>query len=163
VSYDVELESLVAEREILRTMAQYSQAVDYNLEDEWVDCFTEDGVYAPGGAVLPEWVMSIRRNLNGRDALQTFIRRRVETIKQNQVSAFSKHIPLVPLITVDGDSATVVSHFVGFGADDGVPVVRDLGRYRDTFVKCADGRWRIKERIFEAEALNLDSGEGEKK
>lgn len=154
MSNDVEIQSLIAEREILRTMAQYSQAIDYNLEDEWVDCFTEDGVYAPGGAVLPESVMSIRRDLNGRDALQGFVKRRVELDKQVKRSAFNKHIPLVPLIKVNGESATVVSHFVGFAADDGVPVVRDLGRYRDTFVKCADGRWRIKERIFEAEALH---------
>jgi hypothetical protein len=39
------LEALETERAILRTLYRYGHSIDYGLEQEWVDCFTEDGVF----------------------------------------------------------------------------------------------------------------------
>ena len=39
------LAALEAERAILRTLYRYGHSIDYGLEQEWVDCFTEDGVF----------------------------------------------------------------------------------------------------------------------
>lgn len=148
VSQAADLATLLAEREILRTMHQYSLAVDYSIEDRWVDCFTEDGVYEVDFPELPEKQKTMRSDLRGREALQRFAAARAEGMRAEKRAVFQKHLPLVPLIDVHGDEATVVSHFVGLDREDGLPVVRDIGRYDDTFVRCEDGRWRIKRRHF---------------
>lgn len=158
MSNAADLSTLLAEREITRTLHRYSQAVDYCMEAEWVDCFTEDGTYEVRGDVLPESVIAMRTDLIGREALRRFIDARAQGVREDRRIAFQKHLPVVPLIEVDGDEATVVSHFVGLDREDGLPVVRDIGQYRDKFVKCADGRWRINHRIYEAEAFRPHPG-----
>ena len=58
------LAALEAERAILRTLYRYGHSIDYGLEQEWVDCFTEDGVFdvrrrvarpAPATKAAPPW------------------------------------------------------------------------------------------------------------
>jgi hypothetical protein len=58
------LAALEEERAILRTLYRYGHSIDYGLELEWVDCFTEDGVFdvrrgwaqaAPGTQAGPPW------------------------------------------------------------------------------------------------------------
>ena len=37
------------------------------------------------------------------------------------------------------------------------PGIRSFGRYRDVLARCADGRWRFKERIAEREASRAET------
>jgi hypothetical protein len=112
--------------------------------------------------VLPEWVRQQRKDLHGRAALRSFIAERATYSREGAKGAgrlagvgFQKHLALLPLIEVDGERATAITYEMQFDAENGLPVFRDLGRYRDTFVKCADGRWRIKERVAEIEAMRM--------
>src|SRR5260221_9684548 len=85
---DPEIEKLLAEREIMRTQHRYSHAVDYNVEDEWVDCFTEDGTYTVEFDQLPEETKKQREGLHGREALRKFIKVRSEGSRRNTERVF---------------------------------------------------------------------------
>jgi hypothetical protein len=58
-----------------------------------------------------------------------------------------------PLIDIDGDVADVRSYLAVVRDDDGTPVLWVFGRYRDTLVRCADGKWRFRERVAEVESV----------
>jgi SnoaL-like domain len=135
---------LEAERAILRTLYRYGHSIDYGLEQEWVDCFAEDGVFdvrrRVGGA-------SARHE--GRAALAAFIAQHTRA-----PGRYHKHMLVEPAITVNGDQATVQSYFTRLDATRaGRPFIRAFGRYLDRMVKSDDGVWRFKERVAEVEAV----------
>jgi hypothetical protein len=130
---------LRAERDILETINRYSWAIDYGREQEYLDCFTEDGAYQVKG-----YRTSTPKRIEGREGLRAYFRARNPGSQQ-------KHISTTPLIKVEGDRASVETFFIGFNADDGRPQLFLIGRYADRFVRCSDGAWRIQERIFEGE------------
>jgi ketosteroid isomerase-like protein len=66
---------------------------------------------------------------------------------------FHKHVVIAPMVTVDGDTATVQSMFARLDRYPEGPGIRAFGRYRDKLVRCADGRWRLKERLPDIEAV----------
>ncbi|MBI2867803.1 MAG: nuclear transport factor 2 family protein [Chloroflexi bacterium] len=137
------LEALEAERDILRTMYRYGHAIDYGLEQQWLDCFTDDAVFDLKARV--GFYQST--TFNGREALAAFIAR-----SPRPPAKYRKHMLIEPLITLHGDSARVQSYYMVLHEDKGVPFVRAFGRYIDTIVRRADGIWRIKERLDELEA-----------
>src|SRR5258708_7486807 len=130
---------LKAERDIMHTINRYSWALDYGREDDYLDCFTEDGAYQVRGFRTSE-----PKRVEGREGLRGYFRGRSPKSQQ-------KHITTTPQIDVQGDRATVDSFFIGFNADDGVPQLFLIGRYVDRMRRDPDGTWRIEERIFEGE------------
>jgi ketosteroid isomerase-like protein len=130
---------LKAERDIMHTINRYSWAIDYGREDDYLDCFTEDGAYQVKGFRTSE-----PKRVEGRDALRTYFRNRTPKSQQ-------KHISTSPQIDLAGDTATAETFFIGFNADDGVPQLFLIGRYVDHLRRGSDGAWRIAERIFEGE------------
>jgi|SRR5918996_629879 hypothetical protein len=137
------LEALETERAILRTLYRYGHSIDYGLEQEWVDCFTEDGVFDVRRRVGP----SARHE--GRAALAAFIAQHTRA-----PGKYHKHMLIEPVITVHDDQATVQSYFTRMDAtSDGRPFIRAFGRYLDRMVKETDGVWRFKERVAEVEAV----------
>jgi hypothetical protein len=130
---------LKAERDIWHTMNRYSWAIDYGREEDYLDCFTEDGVYQVRGFRNGE-----AKRFEGRETLRAYFRARSPKSQQ-------KHISTTPQMEVNGDSATVETFFIGFNANDGVPQLFLIGRYVDTMHRDSDGTWRIAERIFEGE------------
>jgi len=97
------VKDLEDERDIRRALERYGHSIDYGMEAEWVDCFTEDGVdnhiisdppkdwteMFPMGEFSPEG-MKIR----GRRNLAAFI-----SLHSRIPDVFHKHIVLDTVIT----------------------------------------------------------------
>lgn len=132
------LETLEDERAILRTLYQYGHCVDYGREKEWVDCFTEDATYVRKGAGLTH---------RGHAELARFIATHTRAPER-----YHKHLLVNPVITLQGDEATVESYYVRIDEGEPAPYVISMGRYHDRMVRCPDGKWRFKERRIEREA-----------
>ena len=131
------LAALEDERAILLTMYTYGHSLDYGVEEEFLDCFVDDAAL--------HW--AARGSFDGREAIRGAFRDHTHAPER-----YHKHLLIEPRIALDGDRATATSYFVRVdGYDDG-PKVRNFGRYFDSFVRGADGRWRFVERRAESEA-----------
>jgi ketosteroid isomerase-like protein len=123
---------------ICETKARYCRCLDTKDWDGYADVFTEDLVLdtSPAGGYKVE----------GRDEAIRMIRQSVETAR----TAHQVHNPEISF-TDDGQGATVIwamNDRVAWGKDR-IEAMRDLGHtgyghYREHYVKCADGKWRIK-------------------
>lgn len=136
---DVEkrLGRLEDERAILDVLYAYGHAIDYGLRDVWLDCWTEDAVLTWPHATYTGHA-EIGAAFDGHS---------------HAPERFHKHFLVEPRILLDGDRATVDSYFTRLDIGEGGPYVRSFGRYRDVFVRCRDGRWRMRERLAERESL----------
>jgi ketosteroid isomerase-like protein len=132
------------ERAILRTLHTYGQSIDYGKEEEWVDCFAEDGVFEIRSRIDHQ----PSRLIEGRDALRPFISRHTRAPE-----LWHKHMIVEPLIEVDGDTATCSCYLFVLMEHDDEPIMRVFGRYLDTLERSSDGRWRFKRRIAEIESF----------
>lgn len=125
------------ERDILRTLYTYGFGIDYGLEDEYADCWTEDAVlYWPN-----------RPPLEGRGAIVAAFQAHTHA-----PAFFHKHVIAEPRIEIDGERATSECYFARLDDYDDGPELRSFGRYRDVLVRCLDGRWRFQERRADLEA-----------
>jgi hypothetical protein len=135
-------------RAILDTLHRYGQTIDYGLEDDWVDCFTDDARRQSRRRLDP----STSTVCVGSEQLKGFVSRH-----SRPPAKYHKHITTGARIEIDaaGARATAVSYFMKVDAerDEGRPFIQAMGRYLDTLVRSPDGRWRIQERIAEVENL----------
>ena len=131
------LEVLEAERSILRTLYAYAHCIGYGLEQDFVDLFVDDGVFQHGK----------HRHL-GRAELATFI-----AAQPRPPASHIKHLLVNPVITLHGDEAEALSYYARVDDGPNGPFIYSFGRYRDRLVKCADHKWRFKERVTEREAI----------
>jgi hypothetical protein len=138
----VGLQTLLDERLIIRTMHRYCRSLDYGIEDEWLDCFTEDACYE---TVLPNgdvWVQ-----VRGHAELSAFLAQYPRPPAQAP-----RHVMVDPIIDLDGDEARVESAFLFLAqVPNGPPQVVAWGRYRDRLQR-QGSTWRIAERICDTEA-----------
>jgi ketosteroid isomerase-like protein len=138
---------LSAEREILRTMSLYGHAIDIGDEATWVDCFTADGVFDVRRRALASGTVKAPVRCEGRTELAAFA-----AAHSRPPSHHHAHTVGSQKLAVEGDMASVVSKFARIDADSaGTPYVASFGLYHDRFVRCADGRWRIAERVAEVQ------------
>ena len=122
------LDDLFAEREILATMCRYAAALDNAQVDDYVDVFTEDGVFE----VLNSGRGAAPRRMQGRSALREYQMGKPAP----RPGTFIKHMNVNPRIQVQGDTATGVSYWLTLSTTaEGSPYVPSFGRYLDTFVK----------------------------
>lgn len=132
------LEAYVA---ISQTKARYCSALDGKDWAAYADVFTEDielDTRPAGGAVT-----------NGREETLRIVRSAVET-------AATAHQVHSPEITLEGqDSARVVwamQDRVVWGADRaprmGNAGHTGYGQYHELYVRCPDGKWRIKHQVL---------------
>ncbi len=137
------------ERGLLTTLYRYGHTIDYGPDEEWVDLFTEDGVWdsVPNEALGPE---AKRITARGREELRRFI-----ATHTHAPVRWHKHFLAEPVVTIDGDVASVTSYFVRLDRYDRGIYMRGFGRYLDRLVRCDDGRWRFTERVIESEAMEL--------
>ena len=132
------LQLLEDEQSILDTLYAYGHGLDYGQEDAWIDCWTEDAVLDwPGRAFM-----------RGHDELRAGFR-----AHSHAPAMYHKHVVMAPLISINGDTATVHSMFARLDRYPDGPGIRAFGRYRDTLVRCPDGRWRFTERLPDIEAV----------
>ena len=121
------LEDKEAIRELL---ALYCFHFDGGRFDDWLDLFTEEGVFEVSGV----------GRFTGREQLRAFLKNVPLT---NGVPAM-KHCVMNDIVRVDGDSATSQSYVLvargGARLDLGV-----AGRYEDRLQR-VNGQWRFAER-----------------
>ena len=127
---------------ILRTLYDYGHTLDYGDEDGFLDCWTPEA--SLGWSMFPE-------PLVGHAQIRAGFRRHTHA-----PDAWHKHLLAEPQIRVDGDTATVHSMFLRLDPypASGGPEIYAFGRYIDTLVRCADGRWRFTRRVVQKEAFH---------
>lgn len=131
------LRRLEDERDILQTLYTYGHAIDYGLESEFLDCWTETAELYWGGSPF-----------RGRARIAEAFR------SHTHAPAFwHKHFLAEPRVKLEGDRATVVSLFARLDAYPEGPRILAFGRYLDTLVRCPDARWRFSERRAELECV----------
>jgi hypothetical protein len=137
------------EREILSTMHQYAHTNDYGGLEEFLDCFTEDGVWERQRRDVPSQ-QEPARSFAGREGLTRFY-----NSHNRAPDIYYKHLLVEPRITVSGDKADVVSYFVKIDEHPDGPYIYAFGRYRDRLIRCPDGRWRFRHRLAETEQVRV--------
>jgi hypothetical protein len=124
---------------ICETKARYCRMMDTKDWAGWADCFTEDLVLdtTPAGGY----------RIEGRDAAIAAVLGSIG----NASTAHHVHNPEIVFDT-DGQGASAI-----WAMNDRVEMAEDrreaigeyghtgYGHYRERYVKCADGKWRIKE------------------
>jgi ketosteroid isomerase-like protein len=140
------LKALEDKREVLRTLHVYGHSLDYGDEAGFMDCWTEDA--SLGWSMFPE-------PLCGHARIRAGFHRHTHA-----PGFWHKHLLAEPQITVEGDVARVTSMFFRLDPYEstGAPEIYAFGRYEDTLVRCADGRWRFTERIVKKEAARITAG-----
>jgi ketosteroid isomerase-like protein len=142
VTLEERVERLEAEREIMRTIHDYSHAMDYGLDEVFADCWLEHAwLQWPG---LPRF--------EGREAILGAFR---DPSRAFAPERYTKHLVATPRIEVDGDRAAVSTYFGALLEVEGRPAMPCFGRYRDVLVRCDDGRWRFQERLAEQESPQI--------
>ena len=124
----------IAARDAIRSViARQAQLRDDDRIDEWIEAWTEDGVFGAG-----------EHAHRGRTAIRAL----ADSLTTGTWRAV--HLLSEPLIEVDGDTARASTDVVIIAAGrDGRLNVRAVNRYRDTFRREPDGAWRFTERIVE--------------
>jgi 3-phenylpropionate/cinnamic acid dioxygenase small subunit len=124
-------EDVTDEECIRHVLARFIQLRDDKYFEEWVQLFTEDGVFEYGSNVLVGWTI-IRENVE-------------ELLREDR----GKHLCLNSVIDVEGDSARVSSDFVKVNPGEEIGAtsyeIVVMGRYHDQFVK-KNGAWKIASR-----------------
>ena len=148
-----DLESRVArledERGVLDTLYRYAQCLDYRIENEWVDCFTDDAVWGVASLGAPN---ELTWSLKGHAELATYVARPRLTPDHRL-----KHMLVEPRLEIEGERCRVVSYFLMVEENPIGPFVRTFGRYRDRLLRCPDGRWRFEERIIEVDGTHPEA------
>jgi len=139
------LQALEDKRAILNTLHAYGHCLDYGDEEGFMDCWTADAVLG--------WTV-FAGPLNGHDRIRSGFRAHTHA-----PDAWHKHLLAQPQISLHGDTARVHSMF--FRLDPYVstagPEIYAFGRYIDTLLRCADGRWRFTGRVVEKEAARAEA------
>ena len=140
---------LVALEEIKRLKYRYLRCVDTKNWDELADTLTDDATADYGTPAYGKPLSFI-----GRDAIVGFLRDNLGP------GVITTHFATQPEIDLDGDEATGT-----WGFEDTViatehrVVIAGAAFYEDRYLRCADGRWRIRhtgyQRTYEA-MLSLD-------
>ena len=126
-----------AERAIFDVFIRFAHALDDQVEDDWVDCFTEGASFSITLAGAEDPVIAVR----GHDELRRWFAERTRSVPDT-----ANHVVLNPLFTwLADDRAAVVSYFVGVTSPAG-EIITQAGRYHDIVVRGADGAWRLAER-----------------
>ncbi len=143
-SVEARLRMLEDERAILETMYQYGHSLDYGWRDAFLDCFTPSGVWDSRRCDAERTPVG---RYAGRAELGGFFDRHTHA-----PSVYHKHLLVEPRITLEGDRASAESYFLRVDELGGDVYVPGFGRYLDTLVRCADGRWRFEERRVRLES-----------
>lgn len=123
---------------IRNLIARVAQLADMGTDvDEYLDQFTGDA----------DWLMPGAPRSGHADIKEGWLGRRA--IKQTGPGANSRHHVSTMCVVTDGsDVATSDSYFIFYVDTNTEPKVQLMGHYDDTFLRGADGKWRIKKRAI---------------
>jgi len=125
------------DREQIRELyARYAYTVDLGRYPEWVQCFTEDGVFES----------PIFGPHKGAQGLLKF----TALYKESQAGAQVRHVMSNVTFAIDGDHATGGCYLSYYHCKDGKVSLAALGRYEDKLRK-VNGEW-----LFESRKVLLD-------
>ena len=120
------------DREQIRELyAQYALTVDASRFEEWVDCFTADGVFES----------PLMGRFAGREELRRFSREYEASWNGGGV----RHMMVNVSFQVDGDHASGTCHLIYFKVHDGKSEYLLTGGYTDKLRK-ENGEWRFAHR-----------------
>jgi 3-phenylpropionate/cinnamic acid dioxygenase small subunit len=120
------------DREQIRELyARYAYTVDLGRYPEWVQCFTEDGVFES----------PIFGQHKGADGLLKF----TALYKASQGGAQVRHVMSNVTFAINGDQATGGCYLSYYHCKDGKVALAALGRYEDKLCKF-NGEWRFASR-----------------
>ncbi len=138
------LEQLEAERGVIDAIQRYAFAIDDGLDDQWVDCFTQEGVFEV------QTRLGVAFSIGGKQALAGFISGHTKA-----PARWHKHITTSHRIVVTGAQASAQSYILRIDEDDDeVPKIWVFGRYLDTLVRGDDRTWRFRHRIISLEGMH---------
>ena len=152
-SIDKRLKHLEDERAIQQVIHNYGFTTDHLYIESWLDNFTDDAVLIFKATPdilsrLPFISKLIEKPITGREQLAEFVSNMAKTALPT-----SKHVTANTIISIQGDEAAAHSNLVHFIDQKGIPELVSTGRYVDKFRRCADGRWRIGERIAHMDSI----------
>jgi ketosteroid isomerase-like protein len=113
--------------QIEQLYARYAWALDDRRDDEWLECFTDDGSVDS----------SMFGRFQGREELRRFLVRYQAAFKTMQL----RHINSNLLIDISGDRAEGRCYLVLHSSRRGRADINAIGVYRDELQQIADGRW----------------------
>lgn len=116
--------------------ARYAHTIDLGRHDEWVACFTEDGVFDSP--------------LFGRNVGSEGLRKFTAIYKESNGAAQVRHMMTNVLFEINGDRATGSCYLDYYHCKDGRASLSALGRYEDRLRKVG-GQWR-----FESRKVHID-------
>ena len=121
------------DHEAIRSLLnQYYHCVDTANTEKWLSLYTDDGSLDIGIGEPP---------ISGKDALRTH--------GSTRRPGIGIHVAVNPVITIDGDAATIDSYVVVIGGAEDPHVVL-AGRYEDRF---APGPWRFVDRLIHTDLV----------
>ena len=121
---------------ICTTKARYCRCLDEKDWDGYADAFTED--------VVLDTRDSGGEEMTGRDRIVAWVRSSVETA----TTVHQVHVPEITLVDADTADVAWAMQDVVIWDDDrarqiGSKSLTGYGYYRERYVRCDDGRWRI--------------------
>lgn len=122
---------VVADSGIRQLHARFGDAVWRQDAEAFADCFAEDA----------EWKIATLHFKNRAEIRGAFG-------KLMGACAQVRIIPGIPLLEVDGSSASSRMDVTEFAKMNDGSSAMTLGVYFDCYVECADGRWRFRHRHF---------------
>jgi uncharacterized protein (TIGR02246 family) len=125
------------ERAILDCISAFGVTFDMHRWDDFAECFTEDARFAWKPPSSEEWVVDVR----GRQEIRDFSAGNYERGRENRLLSSPRVRVLGP------DVAEAETWYAVLRYEAGAVAVRASGLYTDSFARCADGRWRIAERL----------------
>jgi 3-phenylpropionate/cinnamic acid dioxygenase small subunit len=111
--------------------ARYAYTIDYGPPEEWISCFTEDGVFES-----PRF---------GRHSGSDGLRRFVTMSKEANGSAKVRHMLTNVAFQINGDTATGACYLTYYHCKNGKATLEALGRYEDELRK-VNGDWLFRSR-----------------
>ncbi len=122
--------------EIRELYARYAHTIDDGRFEEWIECFTEDGVFES-----PRFGKH-----SGRDGLRRF----AAIYKESLGGAKPFHQITNVMFKVEGDRARGSCYLTYYHCKDGKTALSAAGHYTDQLRK-SDGQWR-----FESRKVSID-------
>jgi hypothetical protein len=118
--------------QIQQLYARYAWALDDRRDEDWLQCFTEDGT-----------VESTQfGRFQGREELRRFLIKYQNAFKTMQL----RHLNSNLLIDISGDQAEGRCYLVLYSSRRGKGDINAIGIYRDELHQVGDGRWLFASR-----------------
>jgi len=142
---DDQIRNVADELEIRNLLARLAQLADDGELDEYIELFTEDGIWEGGAFGERRGHASILAGARERRATGT-----------SGPGSNSRHVITTTAIHLNGDTATGRSVFHYYTNTQATPVLAILGVYEDQFRRTPSG-WKLAHRVIFAPAPTGDA------